>query len=69
MKQSIFETLTFIIVLSVMITSLAIPFFYLWNWLFVKFFYFNYLDYLEAVGFVIFVFLFRFIAIEIKTPK
>jgi hypothetical protein len=69
MKQSIFETLTFIIVLLVMVTSLAIPFFYLWNWLFVKFFYFDYLDYLEALGFVSFVFLFRFIAIEIKTPK
>ena len=69
MKQSIFETLTFIIVLSIMITSLAIPFFYLWNWLFVKFFYFDYLDYLEAIGFVSFIFLFRFIAIEIKTPK
>jgi hypothetical protein len=69
MKQSIFETLTFIIVLSVMVTSLSIPFFYLWNWLFVKFFYFDYLDYLEALGFVSFIFLFRFIAIEIKTPK
>jgi|TARA_R110000868_G_scaffold6373_1_gene36413 hypothetical protein len=69
MKQSIFETITFIIVLSVMITSLAIPFFYLWNWLFVKFFYFDYLDYLEALGFVSFLFLCRFIAIEIKTPK
>jgi hypothetical protein len=52
-----------------MITGLAVPFYYLWNWLFVKFFWFNYIDYLEAVGFVSFVFLFRFIAIEIKTPK
>jgi hypothetical protein len=69
MKQSIYETFIFIIVMSMMVTALAIPFYYLWNWLFVKFFYFDYIDYLEAVGFVIFVFLFRFIAIEIKTPK
>jgi hypothetical protein len=69
MKQSIFETLTFIIVMSIMVTGLAVPFYYLWNWLFVKFFCFDFIDYLEAVGFVSFVFLFRFIAIEIKTPK
>lgn len=69
MKQSIYDTLIFIIVMSIMITGLAVPFYYLWNWLFVKFFWFNYIDYLEAVGFVSFVFLFRFIAIEIKTPK
>jgi hypothetical protein len=52
-----------------MITGLSVPFYYLWNWLFVKFFWFDYIDYLEAVGFVSFLFLFRFIAIEIKTPK
>ena len=69
MKQSIYETFIFIIVMSIMVTALAIPFYYLWNWLFVKFFWFNYIDYFEAVGFVSFVFLFRFIAIEIKTPK
>jgi hypothetical protein len=69
MKQSIYETFIFIIVMSIMVTALAVPFYYLWNWLFVKFFYFNYLDYLEALGFVSFIFLFRFIAIEIKTPK
>jgi hypothetical protein len=69
MKQSIYETFIFIIVMSIMVTALAVPFYYLWNWLFVKFFWFNYIDYLEAVGFVSFVFLFRFIAIEIKTPK
>ena len=69
MKQSIYETLTFIIVMNIMVTGLAVPFYYLWNWLFVKFFYFDYLDYLEAVGFVSFIFLFRFIAIDIKTPK
>jgi hypothetical protein len=52
-----------------MVTGLAVPFYYLWNWLFVKFFWFDYIDFLEALGFVIFIFLFRFIAIEIKTPK
>ena len=69
MKQSIYETFIFIIVMSIMVTALAVPFYYLWNWLFVKFFWFDYIDYLEAVGFVSFLFLFRFIAIEIKTPK
>jgi len=52
-----------------MVTALSVPFYYLWNWLFVKFFWFDYIDYLEAVGFVSFLFLFRFIAIEIKTHK
>jgi hypothetical protein len=69
MKQSIYETFIFIIIMSIMVTALAVPFYYLWNWLFVKFFWFDYIDYLEAVGFVSFIFLFRFIAIEIKTPK
>ena len=69
MKQSIYETFIFLIVMSIMVTALAVPFYYLWNWLFVKFFWFDYIDYLEAVGFVSFIFLFRFIAIEIKTPK
>jgi len=69
MKQSIYETLTFIIVISIMVTALSVPFYYLWNWLFVKFFWFDYIDYFEAIGFVSFIFLFRFIAIEIKTPK
>lgn len=69
MKQSIYETITFIIVVAIMVTALSVPFYYLWNWLFVKFFWFDFIDYLEAVGFVSFIFLFRFIAIEIKTPK
>jgi len=69
MKQSIYETFIFIIVMSMMVTALSVPFYYLWNWLFVKFFWFDYIDYLEAVGFVSFLFLFRFIAIEIKTHK
>ena len=69
MKQNIYETLTFIIVVGIMITALSVPFYYLWNWLFVKFFWFDYIDFLEAIGFVSFLFLFRFIAIEVKTPK
>jgi hypothetical protein len=69
MKQNIYEIFTFIIVVGIMITALSVPFYYLWNWLFVKFFWFDYIDYLEAVGFVSFLFLFRFIAIEVKTPK
>jgi hypothetical protein len=52
-----------------MITALSVPFYYLWNWLFVKFFWFDYIDYLEAIGFVSFLFLFRFIAIEVKATK
>jgi len=69
MKQSIYEIFTFIIVVAIMITALSVPFYYLWNWLFIKFFWFDYIDYLEAIGFVSFLFLFRFIAIEVKTPK
>ena len=69
MKQSIYEIFTFIIVVGIMITALSVPFYYLWNWLFIKFFWFDYIDYLEAIGFVSFLFLFRFIAIEVKTPK
>ena len=69
MKQSIYEALTFIIVVGIMITALAVPFYYLWNWLFVKFFWFDFIDYLEAIGFVSFLFLFRFIAIEVKATK
>lgn len=69
MKQNIYEIFTFIIVIGIMITALSVPFYYLWNWLFIKFFWFDYIDYLEAIGFVSFLFLFRFIAIEVKTPK
>jgi len=69
MKKNIYETLTFIIVVAIMITALSVPFYYLWNWLFIKFFWFDYIDYLEAIGFVSFLFLFRFIAIEVKATK
>jgi hypothetical protein len=69
MKQNIYEIFTFIIVVGIMITALSVPFYYLWNWLFIKFFWFDYIDFLEAIGFVSFLFLFRFIAIDVKTPK
>ena len=69
MKQNIYQVLTFIIVVGMMITALSVPFYYLWNWLFVNFFWFDYIDYLEAIGFVSFLFLFRFIAIEVKATK
>lgn len=69
MKQNIYEILTFIIVVGIMITALSVPFYYLWNWLFIKFFLFDFIDYLEAIGFVSFLFLFRFIAIEVKSTK
>jgi len=69
MKQNIYEIFTFITVVGVMITALSVPFYYLWNWLFIKFFWFDYIDYLEAIGFVSFLFLFRFIAIEVKATK
>jgi hypothetical protein len=69
MKQNIYETLTFIIVVGIMITGLSVPFYYLWNWLFIKFFCFDYINYLEAIGFVSFLFLFRFIAIDVKATK
>jgi hypothetical protein len=69
MKRNIYETFTFIIVVAIIITALSVPFYYLWNWLFVKFFWFDYIDYLEAIGFVSFLFLFRFIAIEVKETK
>jgi hypothetical protein len=52
-----------------MITALSVPFYYLWNWLFIKYFWFDHIDYLEAIGFVSFLFLFRFIAIEVKATK
>jgi hypothetical protein len=44
MKQGIFETLTFIIVMSIMVTGLAVPFYYLWNWLLAFFFYLDLLQ-------------------------
>jgi len=69
MKQNIYEIFTFITVVGIMITALSVPFYYLWNWLFIKFFWFDYIDYVEAIGFVSFLFLFRFIAIEVKATK
>ena len=49
--------------------AITIPFYYLWNWLMVKFFYFDYIDSAEALGFVSLLMLIRFIAFDINTPK
>ena len=69
MKQRLYEIIILIISISIIMTALTIPFYYLWNWLFVKFFWFDYIDYLEAFGFVSLLMLFRFIAFDINTPK
>ena len=69
MKQSIYEIFTFIVVVGIMVTALSVPFYYLWNWLMVKFFYFDYIDSAEALGFVRLLMLIRFIAFDINTPK
>jgi hypothetical protein len=53
----------------VIIALYSIPFYYLWNWLMVKFFYFDYIDSAEALGFVSLLMLIRFIAFDINTPK
>ena len=69
MKQRLYEIIILIISISIIMTALTLPFYYLWNWLFVKFFWFDYIDYLEAFGFVSLLILFRFIAFDINTPK
>ena len=69
MKQRLYEIIILIISISIIMTALTLPFYYLWNWLFVKFFWFDYIDYLEAFGFVSLLVLFRFIAFDINTPK
>ena len=69
MKQRLYEIIILIISISIIMTALTVPFYYLWNWLFVKFFWFDYIDYLEAFGFVSLLILFRFIAFDINTPK
>jgi hypothetical protein len=69
MKQRLYEIIILIISISIIMTALTLPFYYLWNWLFVKFFWFDYIDYLEAFGFVSLLMLFRFIAFDINTPK
>lgn len=69
MKQRLYEIIILIITISIIMTALTLPFYYLWNWLFVKFFWFDYIDYLEAFGFVSLLMLFRFIAFDINAPK
>ena len=69
MKQSFYQFLTFIIILAMIIFTLAIPFFYFWNWLFVKFFYFDYIDYLESAGFIAIMVMLRFLWIDMREIK
>ena len=67
--QRLYEILILIITLGIIMTALTLPFYYLWNWLMVKFLYLDYIDYLEAFGFVSLLMLIRFIAFDINTPK
>lgn len=69
MKQSIYEFITFIIVLGIIDISLSIPFYYLWNWLFVKFFWFDYIDFLESMGFIALLIMLRFLMIDARLNK
>jgi hypothetical protein len=67
--QRLSEILVLIITIGIIMTAVTIPFYYLWNWLMVKFFYFDYIDSAEALGFVSLLMLIRFIAFDINTPK
>jgi hypothetical protein len=67
--QRLQEILILIITIGIIMTAITIPFYYLWNWLMVKFFFFDYIDSAEALGFVSFLMLIRFIAFDINTPK
>jgi hypothetical protein len=67
--QRLQEILILIITIGIIMTTVTIPFYYLWNWLMVKFFYFDYIDSAEALGFVSLLMLIRFIAFDINTPK
>ncbi|NBW20057.1 MAG: hypothetical protein EBR82_70010 [Caulobacteraceae bacterium] len=69
MKQSIYEFITFIIVLGIIDITLSIPFYYLWNWLFVKFFWFDYIDFLESMGFIALLIMLRFLMIDARVNK
>ena len=69
MKQSFSQFLSFIIIIGLIVFTLAIPFFYLWNWLFVKFFYFDYIDYLESAGFIGLLVMLRFLWIDMREIK
>jgi hypothetical protein len=67
--QRLQEILILIITIGIIMTAIIIPFYYLWNWLMVKFFFFDYIDSAEALGFVSLLMLIRFIAFDINTPK
>jgi hypothetical protein len=67
--QRLQEIIILIITISIIMAAVTIPFYYLWNWLMVKFFYFDYIDSAEALGFVSLLMLIRFIAFDINTPK
>lgn len=67
--QKLYEIIILIITISIIMTALTLPFFYLWNWLIVKFLYLDYINYLEAFGFVSLLMLIRFITFDINTPK
>jgi hypothetical protein len=67
--QRLQEIIILIITIGIIMTAVTIPFYYLWNWLMVKFFYFDYIDSAEALGFVSLLMLIRFIAFDINTPK
>jgi hypothetical protein len=67
--QRLQEILILIITICIIMTAVTIPFYYLWNWLMVKFFFFDYIDSAEALGFVSLLMLIRFIAFDINTPK
>jgi len=69
MKKSIYEFITFIIVLGIIDITLSIPFYYLWNWLFVKFFWFDYIDFLESMGFIALLIMLRFLMIDARLNK
>jgi hypothetical protein len=67
--QRLQEILILTITIGIIMTALTIPFYYLWNWLMVKFFFFDYIDSAEALGFVSLLILIRFISFDINTPK
>ena len=67
--QRLYEIIIIIITVSIIMTALTLPFYYLWNWLIVKFLYLDYIDYLEALGLVGLLMLIRFIAFDINKPK
>lgn len=66
MKQSFIDLLTFILVFFVIDFAAAIPFYLLWNWLFTKFFMFDFIDIAESMGFVAIFIMMRLIVIDTR---